>query len=369
MYKFTRLFMLLASLFLMSGCENDTLEPYQPGAIEGHIRFSEDEMVSHTELDGIDVFIRGSNLVGHTDTDGYFLLLDVPPGSYELIARSRASGINYEAASGIIEVEQGVRTAAPDLILERYPKYQISNFILIDDLYDWFYGYNRTEIITPVHEYRVMGAVRDAYYQTPIDTLITVWHNETRVVVDAPKNAFQTRITLVDGFNAIYADVGDVTRRGIGSDSIFTYVTPNQNELYIRLRWKTINYDSVSAGDLDLYLINLETADTCWYRNRTPDWGSLGALSDNPYLYDAINQYGNNDAYEYLRLKCIPNGEYQIHVNYNQNGDSDTVRVLANMKYYINDAQIDSLWSDAPMQVGETWIAGAFNIDNSIEWD
>ncbi len=283
-----------------------------------------------------------------------------------MISSIRYEYREYEVVSEPIEVKAGETTLYPELHIN-LAYYVIRNFIVIDDLYDWFGSNGRQEIITDVMEYRVMGAVRTRGYYDPVDTLVTVWHNDSRVVLDAPKNAFQTPITLSDGLNIIRAEVGDVMEWGTGSDSLFMYYTPNQTELYLHLHWKTIDYDSVSCGDLNLSLINLTTQDTCWYHNPNPDWGSKGAAVDNPRLYDAVNQYGNNDAHESIRMTSLTNGDYQIQVHYTQNLDSDTVQVLANMELMLNDEQVDSIWADPPMRLGETWIAGSFSIDNSID--
>jgi len=355
-------------ILLLAGCVENTVDPYQPGSIEGYIKLSTDENWDAYSLGNIEVTIRGTDISGVTDIDGYFLILNIPPGTYDLLTWKYIGSHYYSAAMEGVEVEAGEVTLIPEFQFDM-ATVSIAELIVMDHLYIWYDTRYHVENITGVVEQRVLGAVRGYSFHDPIDTVITVWHNANRVVMDAPKNAFQTSISLTDGLNTIRAEVGDVQSCGAGADSIKMYYSPNQTELYLRLHWKTIDYDSVSAGDLDLYLINQTTSDTCWYRNPNPDWGSQGAYSDDPQLFDRINPYGNNDVVEFMKLDCVPNGDYEIQVHYAQNLDSDTVKVLANVELRLNDEVVEYVWSDPPLELGERWTAASFSVDNSIDKD
>ncbi len=72
--------LILGLSLLLFSCDENAVEPYKPGAIEGYVRLSPDAEAEWDELAGIEVFIRGSNLSGITDSEGYFLILNIPLG-------------------------------------------------------------------------------------------------------------------------------------------------------------------------------------------------------------------------------------------------------------------------------------------------
>ena len=76
------------------------------GKVSGFVKDAE----TGDPLPGVNVMLEGTSMGGATDLDGYFFIINVPPGSYVL----KATMMGYKTANANIHVRVDFGTNLPD---------------------------------------------------------------------------------------------------------------------------------------------------------------------------------------------------------------------------------------------------------------
>jgi hypothetical protein len=133
-----------------------------------------------------------------------------------------------------------------------------------------------------------------------------------------------------------------------------------------------IRHEQTEYIDWDIYFVNIANNDTCYWRNRNPDWGLKGDDADDPAftgntyqrmigLDDQLYTYYKSDCVEALNL---PNGTYRVMVRYFDGpSDSATATPMLNIglgRSILTNGLVNfyAISPDRAMAPGETWLAG-----------
>ncbi len=149
-------------------------------------------------------------------------------------------------------------------------------------------------------------------------------------------------IYLDDGKNEIEIWVGEKSNP-TQAKTADLYYKKDQTLVQIDLLWDTYNNGHGDAGDFDLVLINNETADSVYYKNKNPDWGIPGAEFDNPFLYDYTNPNGYFSGKESIKILAAARGSYTIKVNYFSNYGNPQAFVKPRVRLRVGDPTMNLL--------------------------
>lgn len=141
---------------------------------------------------------------------------------------------------------------------------------------------------------------------------------------------------------------------------------PTETAISVVLRW------SSNGTDVDLHMVRpsgveFDTSD-CYYANPSPDWGTSGLMTDNPYLdVDDVDGFGP----ETINLSQAANGQYKVMIHYYsdhfQGPTTGTVEVyVAGMSVgtFTHNLNCDDIWTVGT--VNWTGSGGTFNSTNTV---
>ena len=121
--------------------------------------------------------------------------------------------------------------------------------------------------------------------------------------------------------------------------------------------------------DWDLFLVNDSTGDTCYWKNRSPDWGIKGKISDDPFFqgdnYPArgFNQTTGFGPYytDFITCDNLADGTYSILVQYFDGLGSVIPQLNIQLGTTDYGSHILHFWQSSPedtLKKGDVWFAG-----------
>ncbi|MBM3262363.1 MAG: carboxypeptidase regulatory-like domain-containing protein [candidate division Zixibacteria bacterium] len=96
-------------LLVLGACANPSISPTATGRMQGRVATRGQDVRVEARLDDV------SSRVVAVGTDGRYTLYDLTPGAYRVYAS--APGYQRSAVSGIVTVQAGATTTAPDIVL------------------------------------------------------------------------------------------------------------------------------------------------------------------------------------------------------------------------------------------------------------
>jgi hypothetical protein len=338
----------------------DTNEENDTGTIEGKIVLANEYKNYSEEVGYATVRILGSQFDAVTDSQGNYSISGLPEASYTIYAQSLVSSLNGFAYD--VAVESGKVTTVPDIVLDYhsyyYEGFYIYNLVLKDSL-DQYYGFSSMPMIVYSKSIRIIGRV-GSYTEANKDTCVSIRLNGIRHLVSTDKQMFTKNLNLHDGLNELILWIGDAENPGSVADTGIFYYAKSLNKVKVSLDWSSSDYGFIDAGDFDLYLVNEQIGDTCWYKKLNPDWGILDFPFDDPFLHGDDNSLLESYGYEFIDIANAAEGTYTIMAHYYTNRSDLTTKITPTIYVSLKNDFEQEITCPNSMEVGDMWIVGQF---------
>jgi hypothetical protein len=166
--------------------------------------------------------------------------------------------------------------------------------------------------------------------------------------------------------NAVANTYINITTGRARLDTFTSYV----NQFYVDSNSKhefiTVSNTNGDSVDFDIYFVNDQRHDTCYWHNKNPSWSDHGDTNNNPvfsgdyyYVWNAAPYYSDN-----ITCTSLQDGSYSLYVKYNDR-NRDVISNLPNLLIQVgrspNIAKLDELYQVEPPAIfkkGDTWYAG-----------
>ncbi|MBD3276219.1 MAG: hypothetical protein GF372_12960 [Candidatus Marinimicrobia bacterium] len=345
-------------------CEADTSQTAVDfygyfGGIQGKLVIDNKAPEWIFDFNDISVFIQGTSLYAVPDSNGNFMILNLPAGVYDLQINEILTsqyGLWTEVLKSVknTTVKAGEMTDVGDIHFV-YPGYTDEEFYitLLDTSNGGTYRLNDSESVL-VHSENMFIRGELPHYRTFGDTLFSVSVDDEVTVVSTQKSFFYYPLTLNAGLTSLEIWMGDIPRPAEDYVHSEIYFNKHNTDTDIVLRWSSGD-SQIPAGDFDLYLINTTIQDTCWYNNPNPDWGLEDVFWDDPRLnWDNTNQDLNSYALEQISLDNPAEGTYKIKVQYFDNPVDPAAEITPEIELHIGDESYRYI-SPQSMTRGDLW--------------
>lgn len=344
---------------------------------------------------------RGTNIMAITDSNGYYVIYEVPAGTYtisvltssdqpeagvtvkanetatadDIVIRHYAtSGSTYTGLSYFTLQNQN-RQAFPNLSLSSYAsrKFVQMLFLEADSVYISF--------SVSCYKYDSTGR------QVMLDTIVTIARNNTVVYSKlTEKGRVATDKIDLTGIDTFLVKVGgdtayrfcivsssavpntyiNITTGRARLDTFMNYV----NQFYVDSNSKhefiTLSNTTGDSVDFDIYFVNDQKHDTCYWRNKNPAWSDHRDTNNNPVFSGDYYYVWNTAPYYSDIITCtsLQDGSYSLYVKYTDK-NRDVISYLPNLLIQIgrspNISKLDELYQLAPpatFKKGDVWYAG-----------
>lgn len=399
---------LLGSMLSLVFCTKDSptqasQNPANEGTVKGRIVDS-----TGTYSGSTTVGVEGTNILATTDSIGNYVLYGVPAGNYTL---SILYSLDYRVD---ITVAPNETTYAKDIVIHHNTSittsvflgsWSVGNFTLQDHNRMTFQNVSISPYVKKGFQQAVfleadsvyIGFTVDSYRydsigrQIMFDTCVTIAKNNALFYAkNTEKNRVATDKIGLSGIDTFVVTVANDTaykfcivsskavantyvnittgRAQFDSSSYYGnqfYVVSNSKPQFITL--SNVSGDSV---DFDIYFVNDQKHDTCYWGNKNPSWSAHGDANNDPEFSGDNYSPWNSAPYYSDNISCmsLQDGAYSLYVKYHDQ-NKDVISVVPNLLIEIgwspNIYKLDQFYQLSPpanFKKGDTWYAGKLTV-------
>ena len=355
------MYLIVISIILLAGCSEEiTSNPGNVGNMQGSVFARVDTGL--IPLENVEADLMGTGQVIMSNSAGQFFFSNIPPGTFDL--NCTWSGMSLVVKD--VKVVAGLTAIVPEVVYDR-PHWNTSMFKPVEVVYELgvdHQGLTAHDINfidlgkTGMDSVTIQAFLKPEFYLPEYrDTSISILMDSDVIYTASDKGMVYNRFPQKNGLVDFALWQGNSMEPTDGSFQCELYIL-QRIDTEIVLHWENSRGD-MSAGDLDILLVNNNSNDTCWFRNPEPDWGIVGKADDNPVLDDEANVLGLPAASEELKMNWTPEGDYTLLVKYHSNPSNPLSVIRPDVSITIGGTLTDHQ-SPVWLNAGDVWTVLSF---------